>query len=684
MEKKMRFPYRPSTQKLIAVASLSAALLCSFHAVPAFAETADTSAVNAPVVTTETTATAENTSPAAPENSQPASPAAPSTTTPTADQTPAAPTENTTPTPQSSGWRQENGQFHYYKEDGTLVTSQWIKDDSGWHYVDAAGNAVKGWYNTPNGKTWYFDPSTSHNAASIGETQIGGKSYYFDEGNGLLRNAWVSRSDGSWSWAEADGSFHSGWKQMPDGRWFYFDPEDTSHRMKVGAFQLPSGTYYVDVNNGMTANGWVNLPDGGKAWAEWTGAFASGWKQMPDGRWFYFDPEDTSHRMKVGAFQLPSGTYYVDVNNGMTANGWVNLPDGGKAWAEWTGAFASGWFNTPNGKTWYFDSTKLGNPAFLGEHSINGKDYYFDEGYGLIRNSWVTLTNGVRRWAGPDGVLTGRLSPDGIFTADNGTQPTGTVKLPGLTLNIGSDHKVKTGWIKENGKDYYYLNDGSAASNWVNIQGTYYYFNANGEKQTGWIHLGSGWYYLDADGKMRTGWIKDNGKDYYLDSNGTMVTGYTTWGGKLYWAGADGVMEEQPCYYPDMYRYAQNYYSATNWLIQIDTTGNRFAIYRGSHGNWVVWYEWQCTTGAPGMWTPHGQFTVGNKGLYFGSGYRCWYYTTISGEYLIHSILYHADGYTVRDGRLGYNGSHGCVRLATENAKWVYDNIPYGTKIVIW
>ena len=55
----MRFPYRPSTQKLIAVASLSAALLCSFHAVPAFAETADTSAVNAPVVTTETTAAAE-------------------------------------------------------------------------------------------------------------------------------------------------------------------------------------------------------------------------------------------------------------------------------------------------------------------------------------------------------------------------------------------------------------------------------------------------------------------------------------------------------------------------------------------------------------------------------------------------------------------------------------------------
>lgn len=618
MKKKTQSPYKPSAQKLIAAASLSAALLCGLHAAPALAETADTSAVSAPVVTTETTATAENTSPTATESSQPASPAAPTTTTPTTNPTPAAPTENTTPTPQSSRWRQENGQFHYYKEDGTLVTSQWIKDDSGWHYVDAAGNAAKGWYTTPNGKTWYFDPSQDAYPAFVGAHLIDGKAYFFDEGYGLVTKGWVHHQDGTWSYIGSDGSFLSDWKQLPNGKWFYFDTEDPLHRMKVGVVQLSSGTFYVDESTGMTSNSWVHLPNGG--WA----------------------------------------------------------------WAQSSGAFASGWFNTPNGKTWYFDSTKLGNPAYIGEHSINGKDYYFDEGYGLIRNSWVTLTNGVKRWAGPDGMLTGRLSPNGIFTADNGTQPTGTVKLPGLTLHIGSDHKVKTGWVKENGKDYYYLNDGSAASDWVNIQGTYYYFNTNGEKQTGWVHLKSGWYYLGADGKMRTGWIKDNGKDYYLDSNGTMVTGYTTWGGKLYWSGADGAMEEQPCYYPDMYRYAQNYYSATNWLIQIDTTGNRFAVYRGSHGNWVVWYEWQCTTGAPGMWTPHGQFTVGNKGLYFGSGFRCWYYTTISGEYLIHSILYNSDGYTVRDGRLGYNGSHGCVRLATENAKWVYDNIPYGTKIVIW
>jgi lipoprotein-anchoring transpeptidase ErfK/SrfK len=34
------------------------------------------------------------------------------------------------------------------------------------------------------------------------------------------------------------------------------------------------------------------------------------------------------------------------------------------------------------------------------------------------------------------------------------------------------------------------------------------------------------------------------------------------------------------------------------------------------------------------------------------------------------------------DDRVGMALSHGCVRLRLENAKWIYDNIPYGTKVV--
>ena len=36
------------------------------------------------------------------------------------------------------------------------------------------------------------------------------------------------------------------------------------------------------------------------------------------------------------------------------------------------------------------------------------------------------------------------------------------------------------------------------------------------------------------------------------------------------------------------------------------------------------------------------------------------------------------------DGRLGQSISQGCVRLDIDNAKWIYNNIPSGTKVKIY
>ncbi|MCR5042489.1 MAG: L,D-transpeptidase, partial [Clostridia bacterium] len=36
------------------------------------------------------------------------------------------------------------------------------------------------------------------------------------------------------------------------------------------------------------------------------------------------------------------------------------------------------------------------------------------------------------------------------------------------------------------------------------------------------------------------------------------------------------------------------------------------------------------------------------------------------------------------DGRLGMALSEGCVRLDINNAKWIYDNCPIGTKVVVY
>ena len=54
------------------------------------------------------------------------------------------------------------------------------------------------------------------------------------------------------------------------------------------------------------------------------------------------------------------------------------------------------------------------------------------------------------------------------------------------------------------------------------------------------------------------------------------------------------------------------------------------------------------------------------------------------GNYLFHSIPFAEDQETILDETLGEPASHGCVRLDTEDAKWLYDNVLDGSKIIIY
>ena len=305
---------------------------------------------------------------------------------------------------ESYGWRRAAEGWMYSDDNGTAYVSRWLKDDDGWHYFDARGIAVSGWFTTPNGKVWYFDAAASHNAAALGQRTISGKSYYFDEVNGLVKNNWIHWPDDSWSWATEDGSLQAGWKRMPNGKWFYFD-SNNNYRATFGLMSDGYQKYYIDTDRGLISGGWISLPDGNWVWANSDGSLYSGWKYMSNGKWFYFDENATYPLMKTGVFATSSGSYYVDVNNGMTSNGWVALPNNIWAWAQSSGALASGWFNTPNGKTWYFDPTTIEHGALFGLQSINGSYYYFDENNGLLRNQDITLSDGRVVHADTYGVL---------------------------------------------------------------------------------------------------------------------------------------------------------------------------------------------------------------------------------------------------------------------------------------
>lgn len=124
--------------------------------------------------------------------------------------------------------------------------------------------------------------------------------------------------------------------------------------------------------------------------------------------------------------------------------------------------------------------------------------------------------------------------------------------------------------------------------------------------------------------------------------------------------------------------------SRTGWLIAVDTSNCFVQVYTGSQGNWHVDRNMPCAPGKASTPTRLGIYTVGIKGYVFGHGYSCYYYTQYSGDYLFHSIKYNPGTFDVQDGTMGRPASEGCIRLWLENAKYIYDNVPSGTTVLLY
>ena len=136
-----------------------------------------------------------------------------------------------------------------------------------------------------------------------------------------------------------------------------------------------------------------------------------------------------------------------------------------------------------------------------------------------------------------------------------------------------------------------------------------------------------------------------------------------------------------------MQRKADEYTSPTDYLVLVDKTIHKVGVYTGGYGNWKNVLYVDCGDGKASTPTIEGVFYAGVKLYYFDSGsVRCFYATQIQGNYLFHSVLYAKTPtpQVVVDPTVGAGVSHGCVRLQLENAKWIYDNVPSGTKIVIY
>ncbi|MBU3204808.1 L,D-transpeptidase [Clostridium algidicarnis] len=126
--------------------------------------------------------------------------------------------------------------------------------------------------------------------------------------------------------------------------------------------------------------------------------------------------------------------------------------------------------------------------------------------------------------------------------------------------------------------------------------------------------------------------------------------------------------------------------SGTKYLILVNIKEQKTYIYKGSKNKWSLTKEFLCSTGINGKETPKGTFTVQNKGDWFytdkyDQGGKYW--VGFKGNYLFHSLPFDKEQKNIVDTTLGKPASHGCIRLKVEESKWIYDNVPIGSKVIV-
>ena len=127
--------------------------------------------------------------------------------------------------------------------------------------------------------------------------------------------------------------------------------------------------------------------------------------------------------------------------------------------------------------------------------------------------------------------------------------------------------------------------------------------------------------------------------------------------------------------------------SETDYLIFTDLSRNFTHVFRGKKGNWHLIKSMLCSTGKYDSPTVRGVFKITERGEWFfserlGSGGKFW--LRIKGSYLFHSQAMDAEMNILPENNgLGEHITNGCIRLSTEDAEWLYRNIPDNTTVFI-
>ena len=185
-------------------------------------------------------------------------------------------------------------------------------------------------------------------------------------------------------------------------------------------------------------------------------------------------------------------------------------------------------------------------------------------------------------------------------------------------------------------------------------------------------------FYESGTGKQLIKAERINGKDVFINiETGEIYAGLGA--GGTTWASDEEYLEQ-------IRQKAREIGSSTGWFCVVDRDNFKTTVLVDLDGDWRVAKTYDCGTGRKGIegipesHTFTGTFHVDHKSAHDGPD--DWWTCFIP--------YYKPDGTDFGQGfHQGYTGipsfqSYGCTRLSTENAKWIYDNVPIETTVVVF
>ena len=568
------------------------------------------------------------------------------------------------------------GNHNAYQQGDRTVS--WLMVGSNWYLVDAeTGELLSGWQKVDTA-IYYMKPASFD---ANGNLKDG--SFEMETGNQKNKSGWA-QIDGKWYSFRSWGGVRTGWFNY-DGNKYYLHEDG---HMEDNAL-IVNGTMYLFKSwGGMRVND-VGSYEGNYYYVGADGAVSTttGWKKIKTSTQtiWYWATADGGKLLTNSWLDYNGNSYYLKADGKMAFNEWL---DNTYYFRSWGAAYKNAWAKV-NNVWYYFDGN--GKKYTSGWLTYKGNDYYLKSDGTMLANEWLDGKYYFKSWGGMYKNEWGKSGDTWYWFNADGTKRTqkGWFLYDKNYYYLDKDGKMLTGWVYHDG-NYYYMKSwgGMAHDEWILHDKNWYYFKSwGGMYHDQWLTLnGSQYYFRSWGGRYQNCTATINGKQYKFDASGRRITeGWEYIGKYRRYRKADGSLMED----------VTSIFNPSSKYITVDRTRGRVTIYgynsaTGAYDTPIK--SMICSVGNPISYTAAGTYKIGwqlKKKQMTGEDYVCWapYVSQIYGAVYFHGVASSTPDLSnisaVDFNSLGSPMSHGCVRLAAIDAKWIYNNVSSGTTVRI-